>query len=113
MKVLIHEDRSEGLEFLLDMIVKRGYSAGLAKNGPEIMEMFEDERYSVILTNGGYGQLSCDQHTRIKSSPFLIIDISEHRKPDDAIDSKADLVLQKPFAITELWKAMASDKTKH
>jgi len=112
MKVLIHEDRSEGLDFLLEMIVKRGYRAGLAKNGPEILDMFSDDRYNVILTNGAYEELSRDQHARIKSSPLLIIDISERRKQDDATDPGADLYLQKPFAISELWKAMEPDKSE-
>lgn len=110
MKVLIHEDRSEGLDFLLGMIVKRGYKAGLAKNGPEIMEMLSDENYNVILTNGGYLELNHDQHTRIKSSPVFIIDIAE--KQGNSTDSKADLKLQKPFAISELWQAMDPDKAQ-
>ena len=93
MKVLIHEDRSEGLDFLLGMIVKRGYRAGLAKTGSEILDMLSDEQYNVILTNGGYGELNRDQHARIKSSSVFIIDIAE-KSGGDGIgpNTKATLI---------------------
>lgn len=106
MKVLIHEDRSEGLDFLLEIIVKRGYKAGIAKNGPEIIDMLSDERYNVVLTNGGYEDLNSDQHFQIKSSPVFIVDIAERQKRDEGRDAQADLYLQKPFAVSELWQAI-------
>jgi len=110
MKVLIHEDRSEGLDFLFGMIVKRGYRAGLAKNGPEILDMLSDENFNVILTNGGYRELNRDQHARLKSDSVFIIDIAEKQSDEDV---NANLKLQKPFAISELWQAIDPDSKEH
>ena len=111
MKVLIHDERSDGLDFLLESIVNHGYKAVIAKNGPEIMKMLSDERYSVVLTNGGYEELDPDQHFRIRSSSAFIIGITGQQKREEGMDSKVDLCLQRPFEASKLWQALPPDKT--
>ena len=106
MKVLIHDERPDVPEFLLDIIVNRGYKAGIAKDGPEIIHMISDDRYDIVLTNGGYRELDCDQYTRLKSSSVFIIGITGSHIQDDDPDSKADLYLRKPFMISDLWLLM-------
>ncbi len=103
MKVLIHDERPDVPEFLLDIIVNRGYKAGIAKDGPEIIHMISDDRYDIVLTNGGYRELDCDQHTRLKSSSVFIIGITGSHIQDHDPDSKADLYLRRPFLISDLW----------
>jgi len=111
MKVLIHDERSDGLDFLLESIVNHGYKAGIAKNGPEIINMLSDERYNVVLTNGGYEELDPDQHFRIKSSSAFIIGITGQQKRDEGMDSEVDLYLRRPFEASKLWHAIAPNKT--
>ena len=110
MKVLIHDERSDGLDFLLESIVSHGYKAGIAKNGPEIMNMLSDERYNVVLTNGGYEELDPDQRFQLKSSSAFIIGITGQQKREEGIDSKVNLCLQRPFEVSKLWQAIDPDK---
>ena len=103
MKVLIHDERPDIPEFLLEIIVNHGYKAGIAKDGPEIMHMISDDRYDVVLTNGGYRELDRDQCIRLKSSAVLIIGSTDSQIRNQDIYSKADLYLRKPFLIYKLW----------
>jgi len=103
MKVLIHDERPDIPEFLLEIIVNHGYKAGIAKNGPEIIHMISDDRYEVVLTNGGYRELDHDQCIRLKSSSVFIISITDSHIRNQDLDSKADLYLRRPFLISELW----------
>lgn len=95
MKVLIHDERPDALEFLLGSIINFGYTAGIAKNNPEIMSMLSDEHYDIVLTNGSYGYFKEDQYSRVKSSSVFVIGIinpanrhmnfvTRHRRPCDA-----------------------------
>ena len=111
MKVLIHDERSDGLDFLLESIVPHGLRVSIAKNGPEIMNMLTDERCNVVLTNGGYEELNPDQHLRIKSSSVFIIGITGRQKHEEGMDSKVDLYLQRPFEASRLWQALPPGKT--
>jgi DNA-binding response OmpR family regulator len=107
MKVLIHNERSDALDFLLGGIVNHGYKAGIANDAPEIIEMLSDERYNVVLTNGGYKNLDADHLAWIKSSSVFIIDITDQQKYDEAVDSKVDLCLRTPFEASKLWQAIS------
>jgi DNA-binding response OmpR family regulator len=108
MKILIHDERPDALEFLLEGIVTHGYKAGIAKDGPEIINMLSDQRYNVVLTNGGYEELSLDQLFGIKSFSVFIIGITNTQKRDEEMDSKADLYLRRPFSALRLWQTIAS-----
>jgi DNA-binding response OmpR family regulator len=103
MKVLIHDERPDIPEFLLEIIVNHGYKAGIAKDGPQIIHMISDDRYDVVLTNGGYRELDRDQCMRLKSSSVFIIGITDSHVRNHDLDSKADLYLRRPFLISELW----------
>jgi DNA-binding response OmpR family regulator len=105
-KVLIHDDRPDIPEFLLNTILSRGYKAGFAKDGTEIIAMLSNDHYDVVLTNGGYKELNPDQHMQLKSSSIFIIDIKDSRNQDQDMDLKADLYLPRPLLISELWRAI-------
>ena len=111
MKVLIHDERSDGLDFLLESIVNHGYKASIAKNAPEIINMLTDERYNIVVTNGGYEELDPDQYSQIKSSSVFIIGITGQQKHEEGMDSKVDLCLRRPFEASKLWQALPPDKT--
>ena len=106
IKVLIHEERPDKPEFLLETIVNRGYKAGFAKDATEIIGMLSNDQYNVVLTNGGYRELSTDQYINLKSSSVFIIYITDSHNQTQ--DLKADICLPKPFLISELWRAIKS-----
>ena len=105
-KVLIHDERPHIPVFLLKLILSRGYKAGFAKNGTEIIAMLSNDQYDVVLTNGGYKELNPDQHMQLKSSSVLIIDIKDSLNQNQDMDLNADLYLPKCFSISELWEAL-------
>jgi len=105
-KVLIHDDRPDTPEFLLEIIVNRGYKAGFAKDSSEIVTMLSNDQYDIILTNGGYRELNPDQYMQLKSSSVFMIDIEDSRNQNQDVDLKADLYLPRPFLISELWQAL-------
>jgi DNA-binding response OmpR family regulator len=105
-KVLIHDERPHILAFLLKLILSRGYNAGLAKDGNEIIDMLSNDHYDVVLTNSGYKELNPDQHMQLKSSSVLIIDIKDSLNQNQDMDLNADLYLPKRFSISELWQAL-------
>jgi DNA-binding response OmpR family regulator len=103
-KVLINDERSDASDFLLKIIVNRGYQAGFAKDATEIIAMLSNDQYDVVLSNGGYRELNRDHHTRLKSpSVFIIVITDSHNK---AQDLNADVYLPRPFLISELWRAI-------
>jgi DNA-binding response OmpR family regulator len=108
MKILICDERSDALEFLLEGIANHGYKAGIAKDGPDIINMLADERYDVVLTNGGYQKLDPSQHFEITSSSVFIIGITNTQKRDEKMDSKMDMCLRRPFEASKLWQSIAS-----
>ena len=105
-KVLIHDDRPDTPEFLLDIIVNRGYKAGFGKDGSEIIAMLSNDQYDVGLTNGGYRELNSDQNMQLKTSSVFIIGIKDSGSQSQEMDLKADLYLPRPLLISELWLAM-------
>lgn len=107
-KVLIHDRRPDTPEFLLEVIIRRGYKAGFAKDGSEIIAMLSDEKYDIVLTNGGYSKLNYDQRMQLKTSSVFIIDIKESHNQNQRMDLQADLDLPRPLLISELWRAINS-----
>ena len=105
-KVLIHDERPHIPAFLLKLILSRGYKAGFAKNGTEIIAMLSNDQYDVVLTNGGYRELSPDHHTQLKSSSVFIIGITDSHKQTQDMALKADLYLLRPLLISKLWQAL-------
>jgi DNA-binding response OmpR family regulator len=105
-KILIHDERPDSPEFLLEIVVDRGYKAGFAKDGYEIIAMLSNDHYDVVLTNRGYGELTPDQYMQIQSSSVFIIDIADSHTQNHTRDVKADLYLSRPLLISELWKSL-------
>jgi DNA-binding response OmpR family regulator len=105
-KILIHDERPDTPEFLLEVVVNRGYKAGFAKDVTEIIAMLSNGQYDIVLTNGGYRELSSDQYIQLKSSSVYIIGIKESHDQNHDMDLKADLYLPRPFLISELWHAV-------
>ena len=105
-KILIHDDMRGVPEFLFKIILSRGYKAGFAKNGNEIIAMLSNDQYDVVLTNGGYKELNPDQCMHLRSSSVFIVDIKDSGNQNQDRDLKADLCLRRPILISELWLAL-------
>ena len=105
-RILIHDERPDTPEFLLEVMINHGYKAGIAKDEHEIMAMLSNDQYDVVLTNGGYRELNPDQYIQLKSSSVYIIGIKESHNQNHDMDLKADLYLPRPFLISELWHAV-------
>ncbi len=106
MKILIHNERADALDFLREHIINHGYKAGIAANATEIMDMLSSEQYNVILTNGGIKELNPDQCSRLKSSPVFIIGITDKKKFDESPALNINMYLQSPFEASMLWQAL-------
>ena len=105
-KVLIHDDMRGVPEFLFKIILSRGYRAGFAKNGNEIIAMLLNDQYDVVLTNGGYQELNLDQCMQLRSASVFVIDIKDPHSHNEDNDLKADLCLRRPILISELWQTL-------
>ncbi len=110
-KILIHDDRTDKPDFLLNMILTRGYKAGFAKDGSDIIAMLSDDKYDIVLTNGAYKELNPDQHVQLKSSSAFIIDICDSDNWKQDVDLKADVYLRRPILASELWLAISHKDT--
>jgi DNA-binding response OmpR family regulator len=108
MKILIHDERPDTLECLLEGIVNRGYKGGIAKDGLDVINMLSDERYNIVLTNGDMKSQIWISVSGIKFSSVFIIGIANTEKRDEKMDSKVDLCLRRPFEASELWQPIAS-----
>ncbi|HYA15445.1 MAG TPA: hypothetical protein VEF33_14005 [Syntrophales bacterium] len=106
MKVLIHDDRPDAPEFLLEVITNRGYKAAYAKDSHEIINMLSSSQYEVILANGGYGELNANQYSQLKTSSVFVIGVKNSHKQILDTYLKADIYLQRPFLISELWREL-------
>ena len=112
MKILIHNERADALDFLHEHIINHGYKAGIAKNGTEIIDMLSGEQYNVVLTNSAYKELDPDQCSWLKSSSIFIIGITDQKKFDESPTLKIDMLLQSPFESSKLWQALTpAEKT--
>jgi len=105
-KVLIHDDKPDIPEFLFKTILSRGYKAGFARDGAEIITMLANDQYDVVLTNGGYRELNPDQLMQLRSASVFMIDIKDSRNQNQEMDLRADLYLPRPLLISELWQAL-------
>jgi DNA-binding response OmpR family regulator len=105
-KILIHDEKPDVPEFLLKIILSRGYKAGFAKDGNEIISMLSNDQYDIVLTNSGHKELNHDQYMQLKASSVFIIDIKDSHNQNQDRDLEADLYLARPILISELWQAL-------
>ena len=105
-KILIYDERPDKPDFLLETVVNRGYKAIYAKDSAEIIAMLSNDKYDVILANGGYREIDHSQYMLLKSSSVFIIGINESCNRNKDFDFEADFYLPKPFLISKLWQAM-------
>ncbi|OPY15927.1 MAG: hypothetical protein A4E69_00347 [Syntrophus sp. PtaB.Bin138] len=108
MKILIHDERTDALEFLMGSVAGYGYRAGIAKDGSEILSMLSDESYDVVLTNGSYASVRQKKFPRLKPSSVFIIGIKDPQKSNEAMDPAVDLYLYRPFTASELRQVLKS-----
>jgi DNA-binding response OmpR family regulator len=108
-KLLIIDDNEEILSVLSNFLRKKNYSVATASNGLEGMKMFEAENanFDLIITDlvmphiTGVGVISIVKKNYPEIPVIAITGWGEHPEAL-ATESKADLVLKKPFELSEL-----------
>ena len=108
-KLLIIDDNEEILSVLSNFLKKKNYSVVTAPNGLEGMKLFESENanFDLIITDlvmphiSGVGVISIVKKVRPEIPVIAITGWGEHPEAL-ATESQADLVLKKPFELSEL-----------
>ncbi|MCJ7618244.1 MAG: response regulator [Desulfobacterales bacterium] len=108
-KLLIIDDNEEILSVLSNFFRKKNYSVVTAPNGLEGMKLFESENanFDLIITDlvmphiTGVGVISIVKKNYPEIPVIAITGWGEHPEAL-AIESQADLVLKKPFELSEL-----------
>ena len=108
-KLLIIDDDEENLSVLSSFFRKKNYSVVTASNGLEGMKLFEAENanFDLIITDlvmphiTGVGIISIVKKTHPDMPVIAITGWGEHPEAL-AAESRADLVLKKPFKLSEL-----------
>ena len=108
-KLLIIDDNEEILSVLSNFLKGKKYDVATANNGLEGMKLFESENgnFDLIITDlimpniTGVGIISIVKQKCPEMPIIAITGWGEHPEAL-AIESKADLVLKKPFKLSEL-----------
>jgi DNA-binding response OmpR family regulator len=111
MKILIHDERSDTLEFISESIKHLGYNVGIAKGCPAINQMLAEKEYDVILTNGGLQNLDPDRSIRSKFPLIYIVGITSSQQNSVGADANVDCYLLRPFEKSKLLQAL--EKPSH
>jgi DNA-binding response OmpR family regulator len=108
-KLLIIEDDQEILSGLYSFLTKRKFEVVTASDGLEGLKMFEAEkkRFDLIITDlvmpnvSGIGVISIIKEKYPDTPIIAITGMGEHPEAL-AIEANADVVIEKPFDLTEL-----------
>jgi DNA-binding response OmpR family regulator len=108
-KLLIIEDNQEILAGLYNFLTKRKFEVATASDGLEGLRMFEAEekRFDLIITDlvmpniSGIGVISIIKEKYPDTPVIAITGMGEHPEAL-AIEANADVVIEKPFDLTEL-----------
>jgi DNA-binding response OmpR family regulator len=111
MKILLIDERPDAVEFLGESIVNYGYKAGIAKNKSEILPMLSEDRYQVVVTNGGSREFNVDQDIRLKYPSVFVIHLTGSDNQNGNKDLAVDLCLRRPFEVSKLLNAIKKSFT--
>ncbi len=108
-KLLIIEDDQEILSGLYSFLTRHKYQVATAADGLEGLQMFDTEKegYDLVITDlvmpniSGIGVISIIKEKYPGTPVIAITGMGEHPEAL-AIEAKADVVIEKPFDLTEL-----------
>ena len=108
-RMLIIDDNEEILDALYDFFNKKPYDIVIANNGLDGLKLFEAEKdgFDIVITDivmpniSGLGIISIVKQKSPDTPVIAVTGWGEH--PETlAAEAQADLVLEKPFDLTEL-----------
>ncbi len=108
-KLLIIEDDQEILSGLYSFLTRHKYQVATAADGLEGLQMFDTEKegYDLVITDlvmpniSGIGVISIIKEKYPDTPVIAITGMGEHPEAL-AIEANADVVIEKPFDLTEL-----------
>jgi DNA-binding response OmpR family regulator len=108
-KLLIIEDNQEILAGLYNFLTKRKFDVATASDGLEGLKLFETQKegYELVITDlvmhniSGIGVISILKE-KCPDTPIIAITGMGEQPEALAIEANADIVIEKPFDLTEL-----------
>jgi len=111
-KVLVIDDQPIVTDLLVNVLERMSYRSKVASRGREGVEMFEKERFDLVITDLGMPDISGWEVSKTikQKNPhvpvILITGWGIDPDPDKMKESKVDLVINKPFQIDQLEKTI-------
>lgn len=112
-RILVVDNETDILNVLQDVLGVLGYSAEIVKSGSEALDIFEKDKFSLVITDMVMPDI--DGLTLLKkikeqepNIPVIIITGFGSQVIDEAISAGADGFIEKPFKIEDIKNIMAS-----
>ena len=111
-KVLVIDDQPIVTDLLVSVLERMEYQAEVASCGKEGLEMFEKDRFDLVITDLGMPDISgweVSKAVKQKRPDIPVVVITGwgvDPDPNKVKDSKVDLIITKPFQVDQLEKAI-------
>jgi CheY-like chemotaxis protein len=111
-KVLVIDDQPIVTDLLVSVLERMNYQARVASCGKEGLEMFEKDRFDLVITDLGMPDISgweVSQAVKQKRPNVPVVVITGwgvDPDPNKVRDSKVDLIITKPFEVEQLEKTI-------
>jgi CheY-like chemotaxis protein len=111
-KVLVIDDQPIVTDLLVSVLERMNYQARVASCGKEGLEMFEKDRFDLVITDLGMPDISgweVSQAVKQKRPDLPVVVITGwgvDPDPNKVRDSKVDLIITKPFQVEQLEKTI-------
>lgn len=112
-KVLVIDDQPIVTDLLVSVLERMNYQAQVASCGKEGLEMFEKDRFDLVITDLGMPDISgweVSQAVKQKRPEIPVVVITGwgvDPDPNKLRDSKVDLIITKPFQVEQLEKTIS------
>ena len=111
-RVLVIDDQPIVTDLLVSVLERMDYQAEVASCGKEGLEMFEKDRFDLVITDLGMPDISgweVSQAVKRKRPDVPVVVITGwgvDPDPNKVKDSKVDLIITKPFQVDQLEKTI-------
>ena len=111
-RVLVIDDQPIVTDLLVSVLERMDYQAQVASCGKEGLEMFEKDRFDLVITDLGMPDISgweVSKAVKQKNPDVPVVVITGwgvDPDPNKVKDSKVDLIITKPFQVDQLEKTI-------
>lgn len=112
-RILVVDDDDNIRDVLKDLLTLEGHRATLAKNGEQAIQLFDKDKFDMVITDLGMPGLSgWDVAKKIKQTepdiPVIIISgWGAQLSEEELKQAKVDMILAKPFNLEQIQKVIA------